>query len=134
MIEEIVYKTDVIPTTAQIISLYIDADLKRPLEDKNRIKKMFINSNLVVTAWHKDVLVGISRAMTDYGYWSYLADLAVRSDYQNKGVGRKLIDETRIKAGKDCMLVLLSAPSAVSYYPKIGLRNLNNAFAVDREI
>lgn len=133
MTKEIVYKTNVMPNAEQIISLYIDAGLKRPVEDKNRIEKMFANSNLIVTAWHKDVLVGISRTMTDYGYWSYLADLAVRSDYQNKGIGRKLIDETRFKAGRGCMLLLLSAPTALSYYQKIGLRKLNNAFAFDRE-
>ncbi len=95
---------------------------------------MFMNSNLVVTAWHNDVFVGVSRAMTDYGYWTYLADLAVRSDYQNKGIGRNLIEETKNSAGKDCMLLLLSAPTALSYYQKIGLRNLNNAFALDREM
>jgi len=49
--KEIVYKTDVIPNTAQIISLYINSGLKRPVEDKNRIKRMFANSNLIVTAW-----------------------------------------------------------------------------------
>ena len=103
------------------------------IEDKDRIKKMFMNSNLVVTAWDNGILVGVLRSMTDYGYWCYLADLAVRSDYQNRGIGRNLINKTKISTGKDCMLLLLSAPTALTYYQKIGLRNLNNAFALDRE-
>lgn len=127
------YKTDIIPDIEHIIALYIDAGLKRPVENKNRIKKMFMNSNLVVTAWDNGDLVGVSRAMTDYAYWTYLADIAVRSDYQGKGIGRKLIEETKGNAGKDCMLLLLSAPTALSYYQKIGLMNLNNAFAINRE-
>lgn len=131
---EIIYKIDIIPRLELIISLYIDAGLKRPVEDKCRIEKMFVNSNLIVTAWHNDVLVGLSRAMSDYGYWCYLADLAVRSDYQNMGIGRELIQQTKIRTGKDCMLLLLSAPNAVSYYQKTGLRNLTNAFALDREL
>lgn len=131
---EIIYKIDIIPRLELIISLYIDAGLKRPVEDKCRIEKMFVNSNLIVTAWHNDVLVGLSRAMSDYGYWCYLADLAVRSDYQNMGIGRELIQQTKIRTGKDCMLLLLSAPKAVSYYQKTGLRNSTNAFALDREL
>ncbi|MGX5820968.1 GNAT family N-acetyltransferase [Chitinophaga lutea] len=133
MTTEIIYQADIIPDIELIISLYEDAGLKRPINDKDRIRRMFSNSNLVVTAWHNDVLAGVSRAMADYGYWCYLADLAVRTAYQGKGVGRRLIDETRRRAGEDCMLVLLSAPSALTYYPGVGLRNLNNAFALDRQ-
>ncbi|MDM1296462.1 GNAT family N-acetyltransferase [Sphingobacterium sp. N143] len=97
------------------------------------MKKMFIHSNLIVTAWHQNRLIGIARSMTDYGYWCYLADLAVASDYQNQGIGRKLLEHTKAEAGKDCMLLLLSAPSALSYYSKLGLRHLQNAFGLDRE-
>jgi len=133
MREIIRYTTDVIPDANAVIELYANAGLKRPVDDKVRIEKMFANSNLIVTAWHNEILVGVSRAMTDYSYWCYLADLAVHPMYQRKGIGRNLIEQTKIKAGKDCMLVLLSAPSALSYYSKIGLRNLNNGFAIDRE-
>ncbi len=134
MADEIAYKTGMIPDIELVIALYIAAGLKRPVEDKERMKKMFLNSNLVVTAWHQDVLIGISRAMTDYGYWSYLADLAVHPDYQKRGIGRKLIAETKIRAGNDCTLLLLAAPSALSYYRQVGFRNLTNAFAADRKI
>ncbi|WP_353137887.1 GNAT family N-acetyltransferase [Pseudopedobacter sp.] len=133
MLKEIIYRTDVIPSPDLIINLYVDAGLKRPLEDKDRINRMFVNSNLIITAWHNKILVGIARSMTDYGYWCYLADLAVRSNYQKQGIGNSLINETKIKAGKDCTLLLLSAPTALSYYKRIGLKNVNNAFILNRD-
>jgi len=133
MINEIIYRTDVIPSPELIINLYVDAGLKRPLEDSDRIKRMFVNSNLIITAWHNNTLVGIARSMTDHGYWCYLADLAVRLNYQKQGIGKTLIEETEIKAGKDCTVLLLSAPTALSYYKKIGLQNVNNAFVLKRE-
>lgn len=133
MIKEIIYRTDVIPSPDLIINLYGDAGLKRPIEDSDRINRMFINSNLIITAWHYNTLVGIARSMTDYGYWCYLADLAVRSNYQKLGIGNTLIQETKIKAGKNCTLLLLSAPNAISYYKRIGLQNVNNAFVLKKE-
>ncbi|UYQ95000.1 GNAT family N-acetyltransferase [Chitinophaga horti] len=129
----IIYKTGVFPTIHQIIDLYANAGLKRPVADIARMEKMYAHSNLIVTALDNDVLVGISRAMTDYSYWCYLADLAVNTRYQKRGIGRQLIAHTKAAAGEECMLLLLSAPTAMTYYPQIGLRHLQNAFGVDRE-
>jgi len=39
---------------------------------------MLRNANLVITAWDGDVLVSISRSVTDFAYCTYLSDLAVR--------------------------------------------------------
>ena len=58
---EIAYKLDTIPDTGIIIELYNSSGINRPTTDKERITKMYSNSNLIVTAWDKDKLVGISR-------------------------------------------------------------------------
>lgn len=134
MADEIVFRSDIVPDMAQIIALYRDARIKRPIDDKGRMEKMFKHSNLIVTAWYGEVLVGVSRTLSDFAYWSYLADLVVHPNYQTKGIGIRLIEETKSIAGQDCMLLLLSSPSALSYYPKIGFRNLHNAFGLDREV
>lgn len=133
MEENIRYRTDIVPDSELIINLYIDAGLKRPVEDKSRMERIFNNSNLVITAWDNDRLIGLSRALTDCGYWCYLADLAVSLNYQKQGIGFRLIQETKIKAGQDCTLLLLSAPSALSYYKKIGLQHVDNAFVLKRD-
>jgi ribosomal protein S18 acetylase RimI-like enzyme len=87
---KIIYKFDVVPAAQQVIELYNDADLPRPTHDSQRIRAMFENSNLIVTAWDGDKLVGVSRTVTDWVWCSYLADLAVSPDYKKSGIGKNL--------------------------------------------
>jgi ribosomal protein S18 acetylase RimI-like enzyme len=130
---EITYKTDVVPTAERVIELYNSAGLPRPTHDAERIQKMYENSNLIVTAWDGDKLVGVSRTITDWVWSSYLADLAVSPDYKKTGIGKKLIDLTREKLGEQAMILLLSVPTAMEYYPKVGFEKENRAFMISRK-
>ena len=127
------YKTGLIPTTAEIIEVYNSSGLNRPTADARRIAGMYANSNLIVTAWDGDLLVGISRALTDFHYCCYLSDLAIRKEYQKKGIGKELVRLTKEAISPLSMLLLLSAPTAMEYYPKIGMDKLDNAFMIKRE-
>ena len=129
---EITYKFNIIPSTEAIVALYDNAGLNRPTEDFDRIAKMYANSNLIVTAWDKDKLVGISRSLTDFCYCCYLSDLAVRQEYKYSGIGKKLVELTKEKVSKNSMLLLLAAPSAIEYYPKIGMEKVENGFIIKR--
>jgi ribosomal protein S18 acetylase RimI-like enzyme len=129
---KIIYKFDVVPTTQQVIELYNAADLPRPTHDSQRIRAMFENSNLIVTAWDGDKLVGVSRTITDCVWSSYLADLAVSPDYKKSGIGKKLIQLTRERIGDQSILLLLSVPTAMDYYPKVGFVRENRAFIMHR--
>lgn len=129
---EIIYRTDITPDTDQIIDVYKSSGINRPTADKERIAKMYNNSNLIVTAWDKDRLVGISRSLTDFCYCCYLSDLAVRNDYQSNGIGKKLIELTKSEIGEQTALILLSAPTAMDYYPKVGFSKIDNAFLIKR--
>lgn len=129
---EITYKADIIPAAEQVIELYNKACLPRPINDKERIQKMYNNSNLVVTAWDKDNLIGVSRSITDWVWCCYLADLAVDPGYQKSGMGKRLIELTKEKAGEQSMILLLSVPTAFDYYPKVGFTKEDRAFAIYR--
>jgi predicted N-acetyltransferase YhbS len=100
---------------------------RRPIDDLERIKKMCANANLIITARFDGKLIGIARSITDFAYCTYLSDLAVDKEYQKKGIGRKLIEETKNRAPL-AMLILLSAQAAVDYYPKIGMKKHNHCF------
>ncbi|HEY4789603.1 MAG TPA: GNAT family N-acetyltransferase [Bacteroidales bacterium] len=126
------FRFDITPTIDQIINVYRSSGINRPIADKSRIKKMYDNSNLIVTAWDGNELVGISRSLTDYCYCCYLSDLAVSKPYQKQGIGKKLIELTKQKIGDETMLLLLSAPSAMEYYPKVGLNKVENGFIIKR--
>ena len=131
-IMEILYKTDKVPTTEQVVELYNNAGLPRPTDDVDRIRKMFENSNLIVTAWGEEKLVGVCRTITDWVWSSYLADLAICPDHKKSGIGKKLIEITREKLGEQSMVLLLSVPTAMEYYPKVGFKKQDSAFIIER--
>ena len=106
----------------QVIELYNSCSLgaRRPVDDRERMRLMLANANLVITAWDGDQMVGISRSITDFAYATYLSDLAVRETHQRDGIGKELIRKTQ-EAGGQARVILLSAPAAVDYYPHIGM-------------
>lgn len=129
---EIIYRNDITPRPGQIIDVYNSSGINRPTTDKQRIEKMYANSNLILTAWDNDELVGISRSLTDFCYCCYLSDIAVRKEYQKSGIGKKLIELTKEKIGEQTTLILLSAPAAINYYPKVGMQKADNGFIIKR--
>lgn len=95
---------------------------RRPMADRARLEQMLRGATVLVTARHAGKLVGVSRALSDQAYCTYLSDLAVDQAYQRQGIGRRLIEETHAAAGLVTTLILLSAPKARSYYPHIGMQ------------
>ena len=92
--------------------------------------QMLAQANLVITAWHGSLLVGISRSLSDFCYTTYLSDLAVRENYQLHGIGRELIRLTQLQASRETKIVLLAAPGAEVYYPHIGFANVPQAWVL----
>jgi len=127
----ITYEIGVMPTPEEVIELFIQAGLKRPTEPE-RIALMLKNADLLVTAWQEDKLVGVCRTITDWAWCAYLADLAVCTDLKSLGIGKEMIAITREKIGPQCMLILLSVPTAFDYYPKVGFNKENRAFSIER--
>jgi ribosomal protein S18 acetylase RimI-like enzyme len=104
--------------------------LRRPLQDLAAMQTMFDHGNVYVGAYDDDKLVGLARVMTDFVYTSYLSDLAVDMDYQHQGIGRQLIIEVK-KFIPRAKVILLAAPAAEGYYPKIGMRKHSHCYVLD---
>ena len=104
-----------------VIDLYRASTLgeRRPVDDRERMAAMMRNANLVVTAWDSDLPVGMARSFSDFSYATYLSDLAVRQSHQRAGIGKELMRRTQ-QAAPLAILILLSAPAAVEYYPHVG--------------
>ena len=104
--------------------------LRRPLEDKEAMQQMFELGNVYVGAYDGPQLVGLARVMTDFVFTSYLSDLAIDEAYQHQGIGKQLIIEVKnfIPRAK---IILLAAPAAEAYYPKIGMRNHGHCYVLD---
>lgn len=103
---------------------------RRPLDDRDCIDGMLRHSNLLVSAWIGDDLVGVARSVTDFYFCCYLSDLAVSEKVQSQGIGKELIRHTFSALKPGCKLILLSAPQAVDYYPKIGFEPHNSAWVM----
>lgn len=129
------YKVNIPITVDQFIDLLRKSTLgeRRPIEDRECMEGMVNNSNLMVTAWCGEELIGIARSMTDFHYACYLSDLAVHMKYQRSGIGKKLQIKTQEQLGPNCKLILISAPAANSYYEHIGFTNNQRCWVLDRD-
>lgn len=117
------YSDDRSITPAEFVSVLQRSTLgeRRPVDDAERIAAMLRHAGLLCTAWDGALLVGIARSVTDFSYCCYLSDLAVDRAYQRKGIGAELIRVTQRKLHPACKIILLSAPKAETYYPRIGM-------------
>ena len=106
---------------------------RRPIHDLATIRAMLRNANLILTARSGDLLVGVSRALTDFAFCTYLSDLAVDESYQRQGIGRELIRQTHEAAGLHTTLILLAAPKAQTYYPHIGMTRHDSCWIIPRQ-
>jgi predicted N-acetyltransferase YhbS len=78
------------------------------------------------------LLVGVSRAISDFAHCTYLADLAVDEAWQRRGIGKELVRRTHAAGGPRTMLILLAAPAARDYYPRIGMTRHDSCWVIPR--
>ncbi len=118
------YQINPVLTTADFMDILQRSTLgeRRPLNDLAAMETMFKYGNVYVAAYEGKTLVGLARVMTDFVYTSYLSDLAVDVAFQQQGIGKRLIQEVQ-KATPKAKVILLAAPAAEKYYPKIGMKN-----------
>jgi ribosomal protein S18 acetylase RimI-like enzyme len=105
---------------------------RRPVDDGVTIQGVVENSNLLVGAWDGGMLVDVARSMTDFHYACYLSDLAVDQNCQRQGIGRALLQETSGQLSEKCKLILVSAPAADDYYPRLGFEKNDRTWVLPR--
>ncbi|CAM4267891.1 ribosomal protein S18 acetylase RimI-like enzyme [Paenibacillus endophyticus] len=127
------YYSDRMITAADLSLVFENSGIKRPFQDLARLEKMIEHADLIITAWDGSKLVGIARCLTDFVYCCYLSDLAVSRAYQRLGIGKQLVEHARAALGPSVSVVLLSAPTATEYYPRIGFTNTDKCFLIPRE-
>ena len=133
---EIVYRLESYPELRpeEFLDLLNRSSLaeRRPVEEAETVRGMLVHADVIVTARSGGLLVGISRAITDFHYCTYLSDLAVDESWQRRGIGRDLIRRTHEAAGIHTTLILLSAPKARTYYPHVGLIAHDSCWMIPR--
>lgn len=129
------YKINELVGVEQFIDLLNRSTLgeRRPINDKTCMEGMIANSNLLVSAWHDNQLIGIARSLTDFHYACYLSDLAVDVVHQKSGVGKQLQKLTQSQLGPKCKIILLAAPAANQYYEHIGFTHNPRCWVLSRD-
>ena len=106
---------------------------RRPTDDPVCISAMLRHADLLCTAWDGDKLIGVARSVTDFEYCCYLSDLAVDAAYQKRGIGKELIMLTKSRLGSKAKIILLAAPKAAEYYPRIGFDEHKSAWILPED-
>ena len=119
---------------AEFIDVLVRSTLaeRRPVHDADTIHGMLAHADLILTARAGGLLVGVSRALTDFHYCTYLSDLAVDEKFQGRGIGKELLHRTHEAAGLHTGLILLAAPKAQTYYPHIGMTRHESCWIIAR--
>jgi predicted N-acetyltransferase YhbS len=120
--------------SAEFIDVLVRSTLaeRRPVDRRDVIDAMLRHADIVLTARIDGQLVGVSRALSDFSYCTYLSDLAVDVAHQGRGIGRELIRRTHDAGGVHTHLILLAAPKARSYYPHIGMQAHDSCWILPR--
>lgn len=132
---DVIYQLEPGLAPAEFVDVLVRSTLaeRRPVDDAIAIRGMLANADVIVTARADGKLVGVSRAITDFAYCTYLSDLAVDMAFQGKGIGRELIRRTHEAAGLNTSLILLAAPKARTYYPHIGMTPHDSCWIIPRK-
>lgn len=129
------YKLNKNITPSEFIEVLKNSTLgmRRPIDDLKTIKGMIDNADIIITATKEDKIISIARAVTDFNYCCYLSDLAVDEKYQKNGIGKMLISKIQEQLNDKCKIILLSAPDATEYYPKIGFTHHNSTWIIVKD-
>ncbi len=129
------YKTEPQLGADEFIDVLVRSTLaeRRPVDDRPTVEAMLCKADIIITAREAGRLVGVSRALSDFAFCTYLSDLAVDEAYQGRGIGRELIRLTHLEAGLNTTLILLAAPKAETYYPHVGMTKHDSAWVVARQ-
>ena len=80
------------------------------------------NSWYSMSIYDSDKLIGFGRVIADGVHHALIVDLIIHPDYQNKGLGSRLLDKlvSKCKKNKIRDIQLFSAKDKYSFYEKFG--------------
>ena len=93
----------------------------------NQIKRMLENSNVIISLWCKDDLVGFGRATTDQVYRAVLWDIVVSKDVQRVGLGKFIVEELlKDKKINSAEKIYLMTTDSKDFYKQLGFKVIIN--------
>ena len=120
--ENLVFKEDIILNVEDILYLYNDVGWSSYTKDIDSLIKSIKNSLKVISVWDNDLLVGLIRVVGDGHYIIYIQDILILQKYQNRGIGKRLIEIILDKYKNVRQKVLLTDKEEknILFYKKVG--------------
>ena len=90
--------------------------------DPEAVMRCLMGSNLVVTAWDGEQLVGTTRVITDGVYYATLWDVIVHPAYRGRGIGTALVQRAIAPfLGRGfSYIALFSVAGGEAFYERLG--------------
>ncbi|EDT16411.1 GNAT family N-acetyltransferase [Clostridium perfringens] len=120
--ENLVFKEDIILNVEDILYLYNDVGWSSYTKDIDSLIKSIKNLLKVISVWDKDLLVGLIRVVGDGHSIIYIQDILILQKYQNRGIGKRLIEIILDKYKNVRQKVLLTDKEEknILFYKKVG--------------
>lgn len=120
---KIIIRDDIKPSIDELINLYENVKWIAYTNDVEQLKNAINNSLKVWTVWDKDKLVGLARVVGDDHTIIYIQDILLLEDYQNKGIGSKLLKLIleQYKSIRQVVLMTEDTEKTISFYQKNGM-------------
>jgi len=97
--------------------------------NEEKIKKVFQSSNVVAIAYDEDNISGFGRALSDGVFNAAIYDVVVDEQYQNKGIGQKVIKNLLAQLDDISCVHLVSTAGNEEFYRKAGFRKMKTGMA-----
>ena len=91
------------------------------------IKTMLSNSQVIVSVWRQQQMIGFGRALTDEIYRAVIWDVVIDQKYQYLGLGKKIIDSIlENKKISKIKKIYLMTTNCKNFYLKMGFYHEKN--------
>jgi ribosomal protein S18 acetylase RimI-like enzyme len=117
----------------RLIELFNEVGLQDKTNDIERLKQMVENSQIVVTAWDNDRMIGFARCTTDHVFNGQINNVVVDSKYRNQGIGKGLVSRI-LSLNERVTYMLRNDPENEAFYRSLGFENADRAMVYRRKI
>lgn len=126
------YCTDKKVDFEKLIELFNQVGWDDKTRDIKRLKAMVDNSQIVVTAWKDEEMIGFARCVTDFVFNGQINNVVVDARYRGKGIGKELIKKI-LDSSKQVTYILRGDPENEGFYRKIGFEEVQLSFVYKRK-
>lgn len=115
----------------RLVDLFKQVDWSNKTSDLERLKLMIENSQIVVTAWDHEKMVGFARCITDYVFNAQINNVVVDQEYRGRGIGKELISRI-LQSSNKVTYILRGDPENIGFYKQIGFKDTDLSLVFNR--